>query len=159
MQLLTVETAPSTPAPSAGESHTAQNPDLHAATTSQPSLRERLFPNGRTYGLRVLHDPVEPLVDLIFVHGLTGDSYSTWLEAKSGIYWPVHLLSKDVPDARIMTFGYDADVTKFLGPVSQNNLRDHASALLGDLAAVRPEDDSSVRSSHPYLKATVSVAN
>jgi len=94
--------------------------------------------------LRVLHNPAEPLVDIIFVHGLTGDSYNTWLEAESGIYWPVHLLSKDVPDARIMTFGYDADVTKFLGPVSQNNLCNHASALLKELAAVQSEDDFSV---------------
>jgi hypothetical protein len=142
MQLLTVETVPSTLVPSAGESHTALDADPNAATTSQPSLRERLFPNGTTYGLRVLHDPAEPLVDIIFVHGLTGDSYDTWLEAESGIYWPVHLLSKDVPDARILTFGYDADVTKLLGPVSQNNLRDHAAVLLTELANVRAEDDS-----------------
>ena len=146
-QPLAAEAAPSSLVPSPSESHTALNLDPSAATTNQVSFRQRLFPNGETYGLRVLHDPAEPLVDIIFVHGLTGDSYHTWLEAKSGIYWPVHLLRNDVPDARIMTFGYDADVTKFLGPVSQNNLRDHASALLGELAGVRPEDDSSVCSS------------
>lgn len=145
-----METVPFIPVPSTSGSHTVLNPDPSAATTRQPSLREQIFPNGRNYGLQVLHDPAEPLVDIIFVHGLTGDSYNTWLEADSGIYWPVHLLSKDVPDARIMTFGYDADVTKFLGPVSQNNLRDHASALLGELAVVRPEDDSSVCSSLHY---------
>ncbi len=142
MQLLTVETVPSTLVPSAGESHTALNADPNAVTTNQPSLRERLFPNGTTYGLRVLHDPAEPLIDIIFVHSLTGDLYDTWLEAESGIYWPVHLLSKDVPDARILTFEYDADVTKLLGPVSQNNLRDHAAVLLTELANVRAEDDS-----------------
>ena len=146
-QPLTTEAAPSSLVPSPGESHTALNPDPSAATTNQLSFRQRLFPNGKTYGLQVLHDPAEPLVDIIFVHGLTGDSYDTWLEVESGIYWPVHLLSNDIPDARIMTFGYDADVTKLLGPVSQNNLRDHASALLGGLAVVRPEDDSSVCSS------------
>ncbi|KAK3901199.1 hypothetical protein C8A05DRAFT_35131 [Staphylotrichum tortipilum] len=36
-----------------------------------------------------------------------------------------------------MAFGYDADVTKFVGPVSQNNVRDHAFDLIGDLAAIR----------------------
>ena len=146
-QPLTAEVAPSSLVPSPSESHTALNLDPSAATTNQVSFRQRLFPSGETYGLRVLHDPAEPLVDIIFVHGLTGDSYHTWLEAESGIYWPVHLLSNDVPDARIMTYGYDADVTKFLGPVSQNNLRDHDEALLGELAGVRPEDDSSVCSS------------
>lgn len=146
LQPLTVQAVSSSPTQSANESHRTPNPDPSAATTSQPSLRERLFPNGETYGLRVLHEPAEPLVDIIFVHGLTGDSYNTWLEAESGIYWPVHLLSRDVPKARIMTFGYDADVTKFLGPVSQNNLHDHAAALLGELAAVRLDDDSVCRS-------------
>jgi len=142
LQPSTVETVSPRAAQSTNESHTARNPDPGAATTGQLSLRERLFPNGHIYGLRVLHEPAEPLVDIVFVHGLTGDSYDTWFEVKSGIYWPVHLLSQDVPDARILAFGYDADVTKFLGPVSQNNLRDHASALLGELAAMRSEDDS-----------------
>jgi len=142
MQLLTIETVPSTLVPSTGESHTALNADPNAATTSQPSLREQLFPNGTTYGLQVLHDPAEPLIDIIFVHGLTGNSYDTWLEAESRIYWPVHLLSKDVLDAQILTFGYNADITKLLGPVSQNNLHDHAAVLLTELANVQAEDDS-----------------
>lgn len=135
-QPLAVETVSSSPIQSASDSQRTPNP------TSQASLRERLFPNGDTYGLRVLHEPAEPLVDIIFVHGLTGDSYNTWLDVESGTYWPVHLLSKDVPDARIMAFGYDADVTKFPGPVSQNNLRDHALALLNEVAAVRSGEDS-----------------
>ncbi|KAI9760567.1 MAG: hypothetical protein M1840_002382 [Geoglossum simile] len=68
-----------------------------------------IFPNRQVYGLRVLHQPAEPVVDIIFIHGLTGNSYDAWLEAKSGIYWPIQLLGRDVPDARIMSFGYDAD--------------------------------------------------
>lgn len=148
LQPSTVETASSNTIQRASGSHTAPNQDPSAATTCQSNLRERLFPNGETYGLWVLHEPSEPLVDIIFVHGLTGNSYNTWLEAGSEIYWPLHLLSKDVPDARILAFGYDADIAKFLGPVSQNKLRDHASALLGELAAVRSEDDSVSSSLH-----------
>jgi hypothetical protein len=110
--------------------------------TSCQISQEDLFPGGQIYGLRVLHEPAEPLADIIFVHGLTGNSFGTWWEAKSGIYWPIQLFSKDVPNTRIMAFGYDADVTKFLGPVGQNNIRDHASNLLGDLAARRAEDNS-----------------
>ncbi len=136
-----METVPFTPVPSTSGSHTTLNSDSSAVTTRQPSLCKQLFLNERNYGLRVLHNPAELLVDIIFVHGLTGDLYNTWLKTESRIYWPVHLLSKDVPNAQIMTFEYNADVTKFLGPVSQNNPRDHASALLEELAAVRSEDD------------------
>jgi len=123
--------------------------------TAEPTHRktfERLFPSGDTLGLRVLYTPTDSsntLIDIVFVHGLTGDSYNTWLEANSGTYWPVHLLRHSVPNARIMAFGYDADVAKFLGPVSQNNLRDHASTLLGDLARIRRKTDS-VRTSLVY---------
>jgi hypothetical protein len=73
---------------------------------------------------------------------LTGGSDTTWQDEKTKTYWPVDLLSHDIPGARILTFGYDADVTKILGPISQSSLRDHASALLSDLAASRQEPDS-----------------
>ncbi len=117
-------------------------------TTAEPTHRETfegLFPSGDTLGLRVLYTPTDTsntLVDIVFVHGLTGNSYNTWLEANSGTYWPIHLLRHSVPNARIMAFGYDADVARFLGPVSQNSLRDHASTLLGDLARIRRKTDS-----------------
>jgi hypothetical protein len=120
-------------------SQPAQQP---VGISSQSNLRDELFPSGQTYGLRVLHEPPNPIVDIVFIHGLTGDSYDTWLERKSGIYWPKGLLCKDVPDARIMAFGYDADVTKILGPVSQNRLADHAGSLLADLANTRDKEES-----------------
>ncbi|MCJ1348924.1 hypothetical protein MMC31_007157 [Peltigera leucophlebia] len=107
-----------------------------------------MFPNGGTIGLRVLHMPTntsDNLVDIIFVHGLTGNSYSTWLDEKSKTYWPVHLLHHSLPNARIMAFGYNADVAKFIGPVGQNNLRDHALTLLGDLGRIRREPESNNR--------------
>lgn len=115
--------------------------------SSDKASKEKLFPSGQVYGLQVLYTPPNPLIDVIFVHGLTGNSYKTWLEDKSGTYWPVHLLTKSVPEARIMTFGYDADVGKFLSPVSQNNLNDHALSLIGDLATLR-DGDRSVRQYH-----------
>ncbi|RYC59435.1 hypothetical protein CHU98_g6770 [Xylaria longipes] len=49
----------------------------------------------------------------------------------------IYLLSKDIPGARILSFGYDADVTKIVGAVGQGNLRDHASALVAEYAALQ----------------------
>ena len=104
-----------------------------------------MFPHGGTIGLRVLHTPTNTsnnLVDIIFVHGLTGTSYDTWLDEKSKTNWPVHLLHHSLPNAQIMAFGYNADVAKFIGPVGQNNLRDHALTLLGDLGRISREPES-----------------
>ncbi len=75
------------------------------------SLEEKIFLCG-TDGLRVLYEPAASSVDILFVHGLTGNSYKTWLDAESEVYWPVYLLS------RILAYGYDTDVTRFLAPVS-----------------------------------------
>ena len=139
---LTVPAVPTPTIHSTADSDTANRSERVTGTSYHPISQEDLFPDNQTHGLRVLYQPPSPLVDIIFVHGLTGDSYNTWLQPTSRIYWPVQLLSKDISDARIMTFGYDADVTKFLGPVGQNNLRDHASNLIAELAARRAEDNS-----------------
>lgn len=79
---------------------------------------------------------------IVFVHGLTGNARNTWLHQKSGVYWPVDLLSRDVPDARLLAFGYDADVVNFWSPVSQNRVANHALNLLGGLARQREKSDS-----------------
>ncbi|KAM3491535.1 hypothetical protein MY3957_005213 [Beauveria namnaoensis] len=60
-----------------------------------------------------------------------------FLHNATGMYWPVHLLPHEVPSARILTFGYDADVAKFIGPVGKNTIEDHASNLVNDLARVK----------------------
>jgi hypothetical protein len=40
------------------------------------------------------------------------------------------LLSKDFPRARIMTFGYDADVVRFWTLASSNRVDDHGKSLV-----------------------------
>lgn len=40
-------------------------------------------------------------VDIVFVHGLGGKRHRTWM--KNDVFWPVDLLAKDFPQARIMT--------------------------------------------------------
>jgi hypothetical protein len=63
-------------------------------------------------GLTCIHDPSDPLVDVIFVHGLQGGSFKTWRKKeKDGSFWPGEWLPRD-PDfanVRIHTFGYNAD--------------------------------------------------
>lgn len=63
-------------------------------------------------GLALLSEPSEPLVDLIFVHGLRGGSRKTWSKTDEPYhYWPRAWLPRD-PDfkyVRIHSYGYNSD--------------------------------------------------
>ncbi|EGS19443.1 uncharacterized protein CTHT_0049040 [Thermochaetoides thermophila DSM 1495] len=65
-------------------------------------------------GITLLHMPEDPQthkVDIIFIHGLGGGSYRTWsYKTKPDKFWPKLWLPREVPEARIFTFGYDANV-------------------------------------------------
>ncbi|KAK4160240.1 hypothetical protein QBC43DRAFT_293131 [Cladorrhinum sp. PSN259] len=96
-------------------------PTSYNANAQLSCTKNDLFPEDQVYGLRILHTPQNASTgDIIFLHGLTGNSYDTWTSRK-GVYWPTELLTNDFPNVRIMAFGYDADVTRLLGPVSKNN--------------------------------------
>ncbi|KAE8443281.1 hypothetical protein EG329_001997 [Mollisiaceae sp. DMI_Dod_QoI] len=96
-------------------------------------------------GLKVqgLVDGTE-IVDMVFVHGLTGDAIETWSSGRDN-FWPVKLLQEDISSVRIMTFGYNSAVVKMLGGVSQNTLSQHAQQLATSLDLLRHEDGTSQR--------------
>ena len=123
------------------------------------------------YGITVCSDGSNPIVEyvfsfetsriltkirsIVFVHGLTGNSYNTWLNAgPSPVYWPKDLLSKDLVNARILTFGYDADIVNFWGPASRNRIADHAGNLLGCLVRLR-ERTNAVNANLLYHTSTL----
>ena len=49
-------------------------------------------------------------------------------------FWARDLLPRVIPDTRIYTWGYDADIHKFGPSTSQNTIHQHSSSLLSDLA-------------------------
>lgn len=63
----------------------------------------------------------------MFVHGLTGNRETIWTH-ENGAFWPEQV-AHDINTARIMTFGYDADVIKIWGMADGNNLRNHGKSL------------------------------
>lgn len=71
------------------------------------------------------------------VHGLNGDLENTWTSQKTHAFWLKDFLPRDVPDARIMTFGYNADAV--FGNTTANII-DHAKGLLSSLVDKREED-------------------
>ncbi|KAH8653107.1 WD40-repeat-containing domain protein [Tricladium varicosporioides] len=53
------------------------------------------------------------------------------------IFWPKDLLKEDVPEARIMTFGYNTKITQGYSAANQGNIFSHAKDLLYRLEAKR----------------------
>jgi hypothetical protein len=76
------------------------------------------------------------LISIIFVHGLAGNREKTWTH-KKGTFWPQHLLARDFSSTRIMTFGYDVDVTKLSTFTSSNRIYDHGQSLAYALVSQR----------------------
>ena len=82
------------------------------------------------------------LLSIVAVHGLGGDAINTWTHAKSNKFWLKDFLPRQIPDARIMTFGYNAAAA--FGQ-STAEVTDHAKSLLSSLVDKRdePEVDTS----------------
>jgi hypothetical protein len=71
------------------------------------------------YGLFLLNPPKPRLdiavrerypVDIVAIHGITGDAFETWTDKKSKTNWLRDLLPKSFPGVRVFSFGYPADV-------------------------------------------------
>lgn len=78
------------------------------------------------------------LDSICFVHGLGGGGggrVSTW--SRGEVFWPYHLLPKDIKDARVVTWGYKADFAHFFEPTPDLGIKDHARALSNDLSKLR----------------------
>ncbi len=94
------------------------------------------------YGLKPLASPANENagIDIVFVHGLFGHREKTWTGPKTHTLWPRDLLPTDVPNARIMTFGYDADVVKLdSNQVTNGTMESHAVDLCHELAGLRAD--------------------
>jgi alpha-beta hydrolase superfamily lysophospholipase len=82
-----------------------------------------------------LYDWTNSKFSIVAVHGLNGHSEKTWT-ADNGINWLRDLLPEDLPNARIFSWGYDAN-THGSSRVSCQYLYDHARSLVSDLCRVR----------------------
>ncbi|MCJ1265170.1 hypothetical protein MMC22_005045 [Lobaria immixta] len=100
---------------------------------------------GFPIGLKPLYEPESAVVDIVFVHGLTGGMETTWTAKNAVFSWPQTLLPTKLPHARILTFGYDADVVDLRAMVSKDRIGNHAENLLTALATHRENDDTNCR--------------
>jgi hypothetical protein len=70
---------------------------------------------------------------------LNGHPKSTWTHKPTDFFWPWEL-HKHVPDARVMSYGYDADVSPQFG-TNLMRIKNLAAAFLSNLVNMRQEDD------------------
>lgn len=91
----------------------------------------------RQLGLHVIHQPgTAPVLDIIFIHGLGGDSQRTWSKdtRDPNLFWPQHWLplEPEIARARILSFGYNAS---FLPGTPRNiyKIGDFAKELLYEM--------------------------
>ncbi|RFU35461.1 hypothetical protein B7463_g884, partial [Scytalidium lignicola] len=117
-----------------GASATRSSED--ALSPSSVSKRPPTPPPSPT-GLTVLYTPetVSPSADIIFVHGLRGNSMNTWsYDKEPDSFWPKKWLPNEpvLRTARISTFGYNSDWLS-IGSSNIVNITDFASLLLSSL--------------------------
>jgi hypothetical protein len=72
---------------------------------------------------------------IIAIHGLDGHREDSWT-AENGVFWLRDLLVGEVPMARILTYGYDAN-TRHKEQLSNQTLFDHSESFLAKLVLYR----------------------
>ncbi|KAK3297151.1 uncharacterized protein B0H64DRAFT_416349 [Chaetomium fimeti] len=106
--------------------------------TKQVLSRKPRSPSQRVehpQGLEVVSEGQDPIIDIVALHGLNGHREKTWT-AENGVHWLRDLLPEDLPQARILCWGYDAN-THATDRVSWQYLYDHARTLVSDLCRKR----------------------
>ncbi|KAA6408178.1 MAG: Kinesin light chain [Lasallia pustulata] len=86
------------------------------------------------YELIVLAEGLDPALDIVAVHGLNGHHEKTW--TTNNVNWLRDLLPSDIPNARILSWGYDAN-THSTSQISGHYLYNHATTLVSDLCLKR----------------------
>ncbi|CAG7850798.1 SubName: Full=Related to kinesin light chain {ECO:0000313/EMBL:CCA76343.1}; Flags: Fragment [Serendipita indica DSM 11827] len=86
-------------------------------------------------GFLELSPGTDPVVDIVAIHGLDGHREETWT-TDDGILWLRDLLPSNLPNARILSYGYDAD-TQSKECVSTQTMRRHAEGLAQALSRQR----------------------
>jgi hypothetical protein len=74
---------------------------------------------------------------IVALHGLNGHAFKTWAHGETNCMWLRDLLPHDVDDARVLLYGYNANVYRDAGTA---RARDFASTFLRELLLRRRSD-------------------
>ncbi|KAJ3580205.1 hypothetical protein NPX13_g347 [Xylaria arbuscula] len=112
----------------------------------RPNLIHAISQTEDNTGLKTLYDPTERKleieVDIICIHGIGGHREGTWTatEPQTGrtTLWIKDFLPTQLPNARIMTYGYSSQVFS-IKHLTQRILYSHSKALLAALDSNRQD--------------------
>ncbi|KDN65752.1 hypothetical protein CSUB01_07533 [Colletotrichum sublineola] len=110
-------------------------PTTRRDRSSTPQAEAPSAPPVRPLGLAILVEGTDPVVDIVAIHGLNGHREHTWT-ATGDKHWLRDFLPADLPNVRILCWGYDANTHSTSG-VSCQYLYDHARELVADLSRKR----------------------
>ncbi|CAG7849813.1 SubName: Full=Related to kinesin light chain {ECO:0000313/EMBL:CCA76161.1} [Serendipita indica DSM 11827] len=102
-----------------------------AVSTSKPQSKLEEF------GFLEISAGTNPIVDIIAIHGLQGHREKTWT-TDDGVFWLRDLLPSDLSNARVLSYGYDAD-TRSRECVSTQTMSRHAEGFANALSRVRKD--------------------
>ncbi|CCA74555.1 related to kinesin light chain [Serendipita indica DSM 11827] len=114
-----------------GQSTSAAHSSNDKSSTSKPPSKTG------DLGFLTIASGTDPVVDIVAIHGLQGHREKSWT-TKDGTLWLRDLLPSDLPNARILSYGYDAD-THSRECVSTQTMRRHADGLAKALARERKD--------------------
>ncbi|BCR85742.1 esterase/lipase family protein [Aspergillus chevalieri] len=101
------------------------------------------------FGVQELYRPADgnAEVDIVAVHGLNGNAMMTWTARAENICWLNHpeFLPKYIRNARVLVWGYNANVSSITGATSSNRILQHAQTLVHQLEADRDLENASTR--------------
>ena len=98
--------------------------------------------------LNIIHDGY--FDSIVAIHGLDGDRKESWT-TENGTFWLRDFLPGDLPNARILTYGYDS-ATRGRMQLSNQTLYDHAEDLVNKLVIQRKITQTEVRPDHYPLE-------
>ena len=85
-------------------------------------------------GITPLSSPADAAVDVVAITGLGGHAMGSFRSTDGSFLWLRDVLPKTLPEARILTYGYD---TALLGNKSKESIRDLAKVFLDALTGFR----------------------
>lgn len=98
-----------------------------ATALTEPDEHPGLYPLNPSGNSQQCNSPKPYKYTIVGIHGLGGHPYRTWTHKESGTLWLRDMLPRDIPEARIFSYGYPSQV---LCNQSKAGIRDYATSLL-----------------------------
>ncbi|KAI9460337.1 hypothetical protein F5148DRAFT_259058 [Russula earlei] len=112
--------------------NTSEVPRLLKLDNTTPAgplhVASRIAVDDHFHGFTVVAGGTNSDLDIIAIHGLDGHAFNSW--TANGVMWLRDLLPEQVPDARVLLYGYNANLVK---DASRSRIKEHARLFIRSL--------------------------